>query len=104
MDEDIKKILEENLRLTKEIHGLLSQIRRTMMWQRVVSAIYLFLIIAPIIFAIIYLPPLIKPYLDQYNQLLNDLTLPGIGPSSMPNTNIYELLREFQSPSGVKNK
>ena len=83
--EDIKKILTENLRLTREIHKLVLSVRRYLLWQRVMSIVYLIILIAPIVLALIYLPPLLKPYLDQYSQLMNEITpgqsyLPTNGP------------------------
>ena len=74
MDEEIKKIMAENLELTRETHLLVKKIHRHMVWQRVVSLIYLFLIIGPIILAFIYLPPIIGPVLRQYQELLGGVS------------------------------
>jgi hypothetical protein len=70
MDEEIKKLLEENLKLTQEIYKMTKKIREYITFQKIVSFIYLFLIVAPIILGILYLPPLLKNVYSQYSELL----------------------------------
>lgn len=68
--EEIKKLLERNLKLTEEIYIMTRKIKRNLAFQRLVSIFYLIIIVAPIILGIIYLPPLLKPMIDQYKDLL----------------------------------
>ncbi len=68
--EEIKKLLEKNLALTQEIHKMTRQIKRHINFQKVVSFIYILLIVVPIILGIIYLPPLLSGYIKQYQDLL----------------------------------
>jgi hypothetical protein len=70
MDEEIKKLLEKNLRLTEEIYFMTKKIRGHLFFQRLVSIFYLIIIIAPIILGLIYLPPLLSGFYDQYKDLL----------------------------------
>jgi len=70
MDEEIKKILEKNLKLTKEIHEMAKSIKSFMMWQRVFSFLKILIIVVPIVIGIIYLPPLLKNVFEQYQGLL----------------------------------
>lgn len=70
MDEEIKKILEQNLKLTEEIYAMTKKIKGYLRFQRLVSLFYLFIIIAPIVLGIIYLPPLLKGVFDQYKDIL----------------------------------
>lgn len=70
MDEEIKKLLEQNLKLTEEIYSMTKKIKGYLAFQRLVSFFYLFIIIAPIIIGIIYLPPLLKGVFDQYKDVL----------------------------------
>ncbi|MFA5954122.1 MAG: hypothetical protein WC817_01115 [Patescibacteria group bacterium] len=74
MEEDIRKMLEENLQLSREMHTMMKKVRRSMAMRTVVSVIYLILIVAPLIIAFFYLPPLIKPYLQQYQELLGPMS------------------------------
>jgi hypothetical protein len=69
--EQIKELLEKNLKLTGEIYEMTKKIKRHMAFQRAVSWFYLFIIIAPIILSIIYLPPLLNGLFDQYKDVLN---------------------------------
>lgn len=69
-DEEIKKILEQNLKLTEEIYLMTKKMKSYLAFQRLVSFFYLFLIIAPIILSIIYLPPLLKGFFSQYKEAL----------------------------------
>lgn len=72
MDEDVKKLLEENLQLTRNLQESVGKINSYLKWQRVFSTIYFVLVVAPLILAVIYLPPLIRPYIEQYQQLFQD--------------------------------
>lgn len=93
MEEDIKKILEENLALTKELRENMIHIRRHLMWQRVFSTIYLIVIVGPLILAAIYLPPLVRPYWEQYQRLFLNLTTT----TSQESPNLDALLRQYQA-------
>jgi len=70
MDEEIKKLLEQNLKLTEEIYTMTRKIKGYLAFQRLVSLFYIFIIIAPIILGIIYLPPLLGGLFDQYKDIL----------------------------------
>ncbi len=71
MENDIKNLLEENLKLTKEIHKMTKYIRRYIIFSQIIGFLKLVLIIVPIILGIIYLPPLLKDVFAQYQELLN---------------------------------
>lgn len=68
--EEIKKLLEQNLGLTKEIYAMTKKIKSYITFQKVMSLIYILLIVAPIILSIIFLPPLLKGVFDQYKDVL----------------------------------
>lgn len=67
----IEQMMEENLTLTKEVHEMMRQTKRYMAVRAIMGIVYLILILAPIIFAFLYLPPLIKPVVEQYQSLIN---------------------------------
>ena len=85
MEEEVKKLIEENLKLTREVHAMVVKVRRYMMWQRFVSFIYLILVVGPLILAIIYLPPIIKPILQQYQSIWQSFS-DGSGSNRSPST------------------
>ena len=68
--EEIKKILEENRQYLKAIYRQLEKTRRYIFWGRVISVLYFVILVAPLILAIIYLPPLLEQTLAPYQELL----------------------------------
>ncbi len=60
MDSETKKLLQENLELTKENNGILKKIRRGQRWQQISRAVYLLIIIAVTLGAFVYLQPMIE--------------------------------------------
>jgi len=68
--DEIKELLEKNLALTQEIYKLMRQVKRYINFQRVVSFIYILLIVVPLILGFIFLPPLLSGYIKQYQDLL----------------------------------
>jgi len=82
--EQIKELLEKNLKLTQEIYTMTKKIKGHMAFQRIVSYFYLFIIIAPIVLGLIYLPPILNGLFDQYKDIL--------GLQGGPNSTIQSLL------------
>ncbi|MBU0636607.1 MAG: hypothetical protein ABH818_01775 [Patescibacteria group bacterium] len=71
MDEEIKKLLEKNLKITEEIYAMTKKIKSHLAFQRLISVFYLIMFVVPIIVAVIYLPPLINNLVDQYKGVLD---------------------------------
>ena len=95
--DDIKKLLEENLELTRETYKIVKKINSHIVLEQVLNIIKILVIIVPIVLGIIYLPTLLKPYLDQYKQIM-DLT----GDQSQLNANLNETLNQV-SPDLINN-
>ncbi|HOZ36968.1 MAG TPA: hypothetical protein PLR18_04040, partial [bacterium] len=74
-NEEIKNLLLENQVLLAEIREQTEKTKKYIRAGRVISFIYLILIVAPLIFAAVYLPPLLKSYVAPYQELLG--TTPG---------------------------
>ena len=70
-ENQLKNILEENLRLTKEIHTMARTIKNYVIFQRILSVVYIFLIIVPLIVGAIYLPTLVRSLISPYQELLD---------------------------------
>ncbi|OIO16398.1 hypothetical protein COV56_00020 [Candidatus Kuenenbacteria bacterium CG11_big_fil_rev_8_21_14_0_20_37_9] len=68
----IQAMLEEQKEILDEIYKETRKTRHYIMVGKIISFIYLLLIIVPIIFAIIYLPSLIKNAIAPYQDLLNN--------------------------------
>ena len=69
-NEDVRALIEENLRLTKELRYMVGQLTRYVAWQRIFGVIKVLLILVPLIIGFIYLPPLLK---EPFKQLLSIL-------------------------------
>ncbi len=70
MEEDIKKLLEENLAATKEMQALVVKTARYVKWLRVMDLLKLLLIIIPLIAAWIYVPQLLEKISESYGNVL----------------------------------
>jgi hypothetical protein len=95
MDEEIKKLLEQNLELTKEIYSMTRKIKGYITFQKFMSLVYILLIVVPIVLSIIYLPPLLKGVFDQYKDVL--------GLPSGSNSSIQGLLNGASSNLNLNN-
>jgi hypothetical protein len=97
MDEDLKKLLEENLQINKENHQMLKSIKRHFAWQRIVAIFYFIIIVGPIIWGIFYLPALLKPIISQYQDLMGS-------PNTSGSINLQDLqnLQKNLTPEALK--
>ena len=98
MDEEIKEILKENLKLTKETHEMVKKIRSFVVWQQIFGVIKILLIVVPIILGIIYLPTLLESALAPYKDLL------GTGQEAKDNIIKGLNLDDKKIPAGVIDK
>ncbi|MCX6784604.1 MAG: hypothetical protein NTV81_01555 [Candidatus Komeilibacteria bacterium] len=55
-----KKMAEDNLVYTQDIYQKVNKLYKHMLWQRVISWIYLAIIVVPIVASLFFLPSLIK--------------------------------------------
>ena len=86
-NDKLTRLLEKNLVMTEEIHEIVKKIRRHMIIVQVIGVIKIILIIAPIIFAIIYLPPYFHQLMENFKA-----SLPGglqLDQDSVTNINQY---------------
>lgn len=66
----IEKELAEQREILLEIYEQTKKTRRYIMLGKIISFIYLLLLVVPMIFAVIYLPPLLKNAIAPYQELL----------------------------------
>lgn len=69
MDEEIKKLLEENLKISKEILKLTRRLYHNLVWQRVKFFLKIVILVALIFGAVKFLPPLIDRLITPYKGL-----------------------------------
>jgi len=83
---DFQKELEAQKEILLKIYEQTQKTRRYILFGRILSVVYLILVIAPIIFAIFYLPPLFKQVVEPYKKLLGqDNGLPSDNADLMNN-------------------
>lgn len=102
LEEQVKKLLEENLAYSKEIYSICQKINRHFKWSRIISFIYLFLIIAPIIVGIIFLPSFLNTTINSFTGgMLNQGADSGDALSGKIDQKA--LLEEFKKQGGPVN-
>ncbi|GEM_PF-912705 len=91
----MEKLMEENLRLTREIHKMTKKINHFVVWSRIFGFLKALIFVAPIILGIIYFKPLlslIEQAFAPYKELLDMTGSPdiksqvmqsGVSPSSV---------------------
>ncbi|NTU99303.1 hypothetical protein HGA64_04865 [Candidatus Falkowbacteria bacterium] len=69
-NDELKHLLEENQALLRDVHEMTRKIKGYITFQKVLSFIYFIIIVVPLVIGAIYLPPILKPILEQYKNLL----------------------------------
>ena len=69
-NEDINKLIQENLDLTKEVLSLTKKIKRHSSIQQFFSWIYFIFIVLPIVLAIVFLPGILAKYWVDFKGVL----------------------------------
>lgn len=85
---EIRKLLEENQQLLRMILNNTEKTRRYVFFGRLMSAIYLLIIIGSLIFAAVTLPPLVERAVEPYKQLLGS-------PSENTNQGLFDELQNL---------
>src|SRR3989339_1440859 len=85
---ELKDLIEKNIKWSQVIYNQNKKIKHRLTMMVVGNYLRLALIIAPIILAIIYLPPLFKQFFDQYQDVF--------GGAGFPTLNIGDLLGQLQ--------
>ncbi len=88
MDEDIKNLIEKNTKLVQSVFEQNQKIKHRITMMVIGSYLRLLLIVVPIIFAVIYLPPLLRPMFEQYSALLG-----GMGGTNSGANQIQDILK-----------
>jgi hypothetical protein len=70
-DNDLREMVQKNLQLSEEMHAMMKKMDHFIFWSRFTSFLKIFLIIVPLALSFIYLSPLLKNTLSQYQELLD---------------------------------
>ncbi len=77
---ELLDLIKENLKISQEILDLTKYIKKYVFWQKIFSWLKFFLILVPLIFAIIYLPPFLENIsysFQEFVDLFNIISNPG---------------------------
>lgn len=88
--EDLKALLEENLRYAKAIYTSTEKTRRYMLWGQVFGFIKIVIIVVPLVIGFWYLKPYLQQAMATYQELL------GGSNSSGTNQNVFDQLKALQ--------
>ena len=82
--EDMKKLIEQNIELTKKILKLSKKNHGILRWQHFFGFLRILLIIIPIVLGLIYLPPFLETIVESYQSFLGlNETIEYIKPSNI---------------------
>ncbi|PIT90419.1 MAG: hypothetical protein COU22_02290 [Candidatus Komeilibacteria bacterium CG10_big_fil_rev_8_21_14_0_10_41_13] len=100
MDEQIKKLLEQNLAYSKQIYLMNKKIKKYILFGKVMSLVYLLLIIIPIILGVVYLPGILSQGLGQIipSALGNQSGLQAILGDSVNQADLIKTIKEQGGP------
>jgi len=68
--DDIKKLLEQNIKLTEKVLKLSKKNHGILKWQYFFGFLKLVLIVVPLVLGIIYLPPFLDKIINSYQDFL----------------------------------
>ena len=75
MQEELKKLIKKNIKLSQENkellekdHEMIKKIRRFVITSQITWGLKLIIIVVPIILGILYIPPLFRDFLDKYQK------------------------------------
>ena len=74
MDESIiEKKIEKQEKILQELLKQSKKNQKTLSWLRIIGVVKVIIILAPIILAIIYLPPFVKKAIEKYKEVIPGL-------------------------------
>jgi len=65
----IKSMMKRNLEYSRRAIEVAEKNKRYILWIKIINLIKLFVILIPIILALIYLPPVVKEFVNKYKDL-----------------------------------
>lgn len=99
LEEEIKRLGEENKALNVEIYKIAKKLHRHMVWDQVMSIIKVLLIVIPLIYGYIILAPQLKTAFDTYKSLLGG----GDGlPSTQQNYQLNQSMLQNLPPETIQ--
>ncbi|MBI5466028.1 MAG: hypothetical protein HY974_01915 [Candidatus Kerfeldbacteria bacterium] len=103
--QDVKSLLEENLKYAKEIYTSTEKTRRYILWGQVFGFLKIIIILVPLVLGFLYLQPYLKSALGMYSSLFgqNDgssSSLPLLGGG---NSDLLKQLEDLQKSGKLRD-
>lgn len=89
MEEDLRQLIQKNFEYTKAVHEDVKKIRKYILWQQILSVVKIFLVVVPIVIAIIFAAPFLKQAFETYKEIMAGLK--GVTGGGIPD----DLMRQF---------
>ena len=103
-NDEIKKLLQENLSYAKATYEAAEKTRRYILWGQVLGFIKLAIVIVPMVIAYYFLQPYLKTALSTYQDLLGMPASQGSQNSDAKiNPEMLKQLQDLQKSGGLKN-
>ncbi len=96
---DLRELIEKNLKWSQIIYEQNRKINNKLLWSAIANWLRMLLIVVPLILAILFLGPLFKDVISQYNDLLGGGQTSGAQQNSMDN-----LLKFFNNLDPAKQE
>ena len=93
-NQDVKSLLEENLKYTKQIYASTEKTRRYIFWGQIFSFFKIVIIVVPLVLGYMFIQPYLKSALGTYTSLLGGGD--GSTDSSNPSGGTMDLLKQLQ--------
>jgi len=96
MDPEVKQLLEENLRLSKENNAMLLKVRSVQRWAQITRVLYWFVIVAAAFGAFYFLKPYVGNILNVYTGGVSGINnISDIKNSLSDQNQVQNLLKEL---------
>ncbi len=73
-EKKIEELLQENIKLSKEIKKTVERIDNFVLWQKVMAALKILIIALVIVAAFVWLPPFLKDFVGQISAIYHGIT------------------------------
>ncbi len=78
MDQELRDLLQENLKQTKEVHEIVLKTKKYLFWGQVLGWLKFFVVVIPIVIAIFYAIPFLRTAMEFYRNLMDNLGTTGL--------------------------
>ncbi|MCK5416686.1 hypothetical protein KAI92_04630 [Candidatus Parcubacteria bacterium] len=69
--EELKELLLKNLELNNKIYDISKKVNSYIIFERIISVLKILIFVVPVVLGIMYLPKILEPLIQQYQEILN---------------------------------